>query len=187
VKHTGSSTPVIFVFSRFIVWIFLLLLSSLLFYGLVSLPAPGDTNPTFHVASRYLDRWSDETGFNSSFLAVLLDYRSFDLILCNLFFLSVTLMAFLFGVVENLPFRPLEWLWAWISLLSSLTLLVLGCVGLKDGSNFMDYEFWSGVFGPSARSHGAWITGALVLLTVASSLMWIGKVWILGKEKRLGR
>lgn len=172
--------------SRFWVWILLLLLSAILFHGLISLPPVSDTNPTFHVASRYLDRGSDETSFNSSFLAVLLDYWSFDLVLLNLFFLSVTLMTFLFCVVENLPFRPLEWVWAWISLLSSLTLLVLGWVGLKDGSNFMDYEFWSGVFGPSARAYGAWITGGLVLLTVASSLIWFWKVWTLGKEKRLG-
>jgi len=185
VKQTKSlsSRP----FSRSWVWILLLLLSATLFYGLISLPPWGDINPTFHVASRYLDRGLDETGLKSSFFAVLLDYRSFDLVLLNLFFLSVTLTAFLFCVVENLPFRPLEWLWAWSSLLSSLTLLVLGWVGLKDGSNFMDYEFWSGVFGPSARSHGAWITGALVLLTVVSSLIWVGKVWALGREKRLGR
>lgn len=173
--------------SRFWVWILLLLLGAILFYGLISLPPLGDANPTFHVASRYLDRGLDETGFESSFFAVLLDYRSFDLVLFNLFFLSVTLTAFLFSVVESLPFRPLEGLWAWSSILSSIALLVLGLVGLKDGSNFMDYEFWSVFFGPSARSHGAWITGALVLLTVASSLMWLRKVWILGKEKRLGR
>jgi hypothetical protein len=185
VKQTNSlfSRPS----SRSRVWILLFLLGAILFHGLISLPPKGDTNPTFHVASRYLDRGSDETGFHSSFLAVLLDYWSFDLILLSLFFLSVTLMAFLFSAVENLPFRPSEWLWSWISLLSSLALLVLGWVGLKDGSNFMDYEFWSGIFGPSARSRGAWITGALVLLTVVSSLMWIWKVGILGKEKRLGR
>jgi hypothetical protein len=185
VKQTNSlsSRPT----SRSWVWILLLLLSAILFYGLTSLPPLGDTSPTFHVASRYLDRGSDETSLNSSFLAVLLDYRSFDLVLFNLFFLSVTLMAFLFCVVENLSFRPLEWVWGWVSLLLSLTLLVLGCVGLKSGSNFMDYEFWSGIFGPSARAYGAWITGALVLLTVASTLIWIHKVWLLGKEKRLGQ
>ncbi|HXL72067.1 MAG TPA: hypothetical protein VN963_00440 [bacterium] len=171
---------------RFWVWILLLLLSATLFHGLVSLPPPGDTNPTFHAASRYLDRSADETGFTCSFLAVLLDYRSFDLVLLSLFFMSVTLMALLLSAVENLPLRVSGRVWTWASLSSSLTLLVVGSIGLKDGSNFMDYEFWAGVFGSSARAYGAWITGGLVLLTVASSLISVWKVWTHGKEKRLG-
>jgi hypothetical protein len=185
VKQTNSlpSRPS---FRRSWVWIPLLLLGAILFHGLVSLPPSGDTNPTFHVASRYLDHGADETGFTCSFLAVLLDYRSFDLVLLSLFFMSVTLMALLLSAVENLPLRLSGRLWTWVSLGSSLILLVLGSIGLKDGSNFMDYEFWAGVFGSSARTHGACITGGLVLLTVASSLISVLKVWTYGREKRLG-
>jgi hypothetical protein len=137
------------------------------------------------VASRYIDRSAEETGFSRPFLAVLLDYRNFDLVLLSLFFLSLTLAALLFCAVENLSLRPREWNWAWISLLSSFSLLFLGGIGLINGSNFMDYEFWSGVFGPSARIHGAWMTGALVLVTFVSSGLWAGKVWSSGKEKHL--
>jgi hypothetical protein len=185
VKHTGSSTLSSFIFSRLVAWIFLLSLGALLFYGVTSLPPLGDTNPTFHVASRYLDHGAKETGFASSFLAVLLDYRSFDLILFDLFFLALTLTILLFCVVENLPIRPSNWIWASVSLFSSLMLFVLGWIGLKNGSNFMDYEFWSGPFGASARVHGAWITGGLVLLTILASLRWAWKTLVLGKKKRL--
>jgi hypothetical protein len=170
--------------SRFVAWILLFLLGMLLFYGLISLPPMGDDNPTFHVASRYLDHGAEETGFSSSFFAVLLDYRSFDLILFDLFFLAMTLSFLLFCVVENLPLYPLERIWVYIALLSTLMLFVLGLIGLKNGNNFMDYEFWSNLFGPSARVHGAWITGGLALLTVLSSLRWASKIWPMGKEKR---
>jgi hypothetical protein len=159
---------------------------ALLFYGLASLPPTGDMNPTFHVASRYLDRATTETGFSNSFLAILLDYRSFDLVLLSLFFLAVTLMALLFCVIENLSVRWLESGWASASLLSSVMLLLLGWVGLKNGNNFMDYEFWADIFGSSARIHGAWITGGLVLITLTTSLVWTWKVLVLGKEKRFG-
>jgi hypothetical protein len=182
VKHTNSQSRS----ARFWVWIPLLLLGALLFYGLTSLPPTGDMNPTFHVASRYLDSAKTETGFSHPFLAIFLDYRSFDLALLSLFFLTMTLIVLLFCVVENLPARSLEWGWISMSLLSSLILLVLGWVGLKDGCNFMDYEFWGGVFGPSARIHGAWITGGLVLMTLTASLIWTWKVLVLGKEKRFG-
>jgi len=182
-KHTDSSTLSHFISFRLVAWIFLLALAVLLFYGLISLPPLGDTNPTFHVASRYLDHGAEETGFTSSFLAVLLDYRSFDLILFDLFFLGLTLAILLFRVVENLSIRPSDWIWAYVSLFSSLILFVLGWVGLKSSSNFMDYEFWSGPFGASARVHGAWITGGLVLLTTLASLTWAWKTWVLGKKK----
>ena len=185
-KHTGSPLCSVFISTRLWVWIVLLLLGALLFYGLVSLPPTGDMNPTFHVASRYLDRAAEETGFSSSFLAIFLDYRSFDLVLLSLFFLAVTLIVLLFCVVENLPIRLLKWRWASISLLSSLILLVLVLMGLKNGSNFMDYEFWAVFFGPSARIHGAWITGGLVFITLIASLIWTWKVLVLGKEKRFG-
>jgi hypothetical protein len=185
VKHTDSSTLSSFISSRLAAWIFLLLLGALLFYGLISLPPSGDANPTFHVASRYLDHGAEETGFTSSFLAVLLDYRSFDLILFDLFFLALTLTILLFRVVENLPIRPSDWIGACVSLFSSLTLFVLGWIGLKNGSNFMDYEFWSGLFGASARIHGAWITGGLVLLTILTALRWTWKTWVWGKKKQL--
>jgi hypothetical protein len=59
-------------------------------------------------------------------------------------------------------------------------------VGLKDGCNFMDYEFLAGVFGPAARIHGAWITGGLVLMALTASFIWTWKVLVLGKEKRFG-
>ncbi len=185
VKHTSSSTLSPLLSSRLIAWIILFSLGVLLFYGLISLPPLGDTNPTFHVASRYLDHGVEETGFTSSFLAVLLDYRSFDLILFDLFFIALTLTILLFRVVENLPLRPSDWIWACVSLFSSSMLFVLGWIGLKNGSNFMDYEFWSGPFGASARVHGAWITGELALLTILASLTWAWKTWVLGKKKRL--
>jgi hypothetical protein len=181
VKQTSSLTSL--TSSHFWVWIPLLLLSAILFYGLVSLPPLGDTNPTFHVASRYLDRGADETGFSSSFLAVLLDYRSFYLVLLSLFFFSMTLTALLFCVVENVPVR--RWEWVWVSLLSSVALFVLGWIGLKDGSNFMDYEFWSRWERHADRVCGAWVTSGVVLLTITSSLMWAWKVWMLGKENHL--
>jgi hypothetical protein len=184
VKHTSSPTLHIFTFSRFWIWVFLLLLSAVLFYGLISLPPAGETNPTFHVASRYLDRGTDETGMACSFLAVLLDYRSFDLALLSLFFLSVTLTVLLFLTAENISLTRLKWGWVWLSLFSSLALLVLGCFSFKNGGNFMDYQFWAVVFGPSARTNGAWITGLLVFLNVASSLMWTRIVLARGKEKR---
>jgi hypothetical protein len=184
VKHTDSLTLSIVTTSRIVFYILLLLLGSLLFYGLVSLPPWDETNPTFHVASRYLDHSAEETGFSSSFWGVLLDYRSFDLILFNLFFLALTLSILLFCAVENLPIRRAEWLLVWLSLLSSITLFLLGWIGLKSGSNFLDYEFWSFLFGSAARIHGAWITGGLVLLTVCSSLKLVSKIWPLGKEKR---
>jgi hypothetical protein len=185
VKHTSSSTLSSFIFPRLIGWTFLISLGALLFYGLISLPPLGDANPTFHVASRYLDHGAEETGFTSPFLSVLLDYRSFDLILFDLFFLALTLTILLFHVVENLPIRPSDWIWACVSLFSSLMLFVLGWMGLKNGSNFMDYEFWSGILGAFSRVHGAWITGGLVLLTILASLRWAWKTLVLGKKKRL--
>ena len=169
--------------SRVAVWGFLLALCAVLYHGLISLPPAGETNPTFHVASRYLDHGAEETGLGVPFLAVLLDYRSFDLVLLSLFFLGVTLAALLFCLVENLSLRPLDWKWAWGSLLSSFGLLVLGGIGLKSGSNFMDYEFWSALFGPAARTHGAWITGALVFIALLTSSLWVWKILTLGKEK----
>ena len=145
-KHTDSSTRSSYISSRFVVWILLFLLSTLLFYGLISLPSLDNANPTFHVASRYLDHGAEETGFSSSFFAVLLDYRSFDLILFDLFFIAVILSILLFCVVENLPIYLPEWIWAFVALLSSVILFVLGLIGLKNGNNFMDYEFWSKIF-----------------------------------------
>jgi len=183
-KHTRPLIPSIFISSRLVIWIFLFLLGALLLYGLVSLPPPGDNNPTFHVASRYLDHGEEETGFTFSFLAVLLDYQSFDLILFDLFFIALTLSILLFCVVENLPIYPSEWKLACVTLLSSLILFVLGSIGFKIGNNFMDYEFWSKIFGRSTRVHSAWITGVLVLLTVLSSLRLFSKIWAAGKEKR---
>jgi hypothetical protein len=186
VKQTDSPSFSSFLFSRLIVWFILPLLSALLFFGLTALPSPGDENPTFHVASRYLDRGTVETGFSIPVLAVFLDYRSFDLVFLSLFFIVMTLMALLIGVVENLPIRPFARVWAWGSLLSSFLLLAAGWVGLRTGSNFMDYEFWAGVFGPTARIHGAVITGFLVLATAVCSFIWTYKVLTSGKEKRFG-
>jgi hypothetical protein len=186
VKHKASSSSSVFNPVRIWGWVSLLLLAVLFFYGLAALPPTGDMNPTFHVASRYLDRATEETGFSNSFLAIFLDYRSFDLVLLSLMFLTLTLIVLLFCVVENLSVRSLERGWAFLSLLSSLILLLLGWVGLKDGCNFMDYEFWAGIFGSGARIHGAWITGGLVLMALTASFIWTWKVLILGKEKRFG-
>lgn len=185
-KQTESFSFPRFLFSRLIVWIILPLLGALLFYGLTALPSEGDENPTFHVASRYLDRGTAETGFSFPVLAVLLDYRSFDLVFLSLFFIVMTLMAILIGVVENLPIRPFSQVWAWTALLSSSLLLAAGWLGLRTGSNFMDYEFWAGLFGPTARVHGAEITGFLLLVTAACSFIWTYQVLTSGKEKRFG-
>ena len=185
-KQTASLSFPRFIFSSLIIWIILLLLSALLFYGLTVLPSAGDENPTFHVASRYLDRGSAETGFSLPVLAVLLDYRSFDLVFLSLFFIVMTLMALLISVVENLPVRPLARVWAWAALLSCSLLLAANWMGLRTGSNFMDYEFWARVFGPTARIHGAVITGFLVLGTAVCSFVWTYKVLTSGKEKRIG-
>lgn len=185
-KQTDSFSFPPFLFSRLIIWIILPLLCALFAYGLTAIPTPGDENPTFHVASRYLDRGTGETGFSFPVLAVFLDYRSFDLVFLSLFFVVMTLMALLISVVENLPVRSFTRIWAGLSLLASFLLLASGWAGLCAGSNFMDYEFWAGVFGPGARIHGAEITGFLVLVTAICSFIWTYKVLTSGKEKRFG-
>ncbi len=185
-KQTNFPSFSRFLFSRLIVWIVLPLLGALFVYGLTALPSLSDENPTFHVASRYLDRGTAETGFSLPVLAVFLDYRSFDLVFLSLFFIVMTLMALLVSVVENLPIRPFARVWAWMALLASALILTAGWVGLRTGSNFMDYEFWAGVFGPGARVYGAEITGFLVLVTAACSFTWTYQVLTSGKEKRFG-
>lgn len=182
-KPTSASLMTRLTASRFFAGVVLLLLAGLFFYSLGSLRPAGEINPTFHVASRYMDRSLEETGFTHSFSAIFLDYRGFDLVLLSLFFLSMTLFTLLLCVVEELTVRSREGAWAFLALFSSLSLLLLGWVGLNNGSNFMDYEWGARVFGSAARVHGGWIAGALTVTALLTSFVWTWKVLALGEEK----
>lgn len=170
--------------SRALILLSLVVLGSLLFQGLLSLSPSGDLNPTFHVASRYVDRGSQETGQTFPFLAVLLDYRASYLVFFGLLNLSATSMTFLFCVLESFPVRSSERVLyggAWVS---SLALLAWGCLGLLNDGYWMDYEFLAG---PSARIWGAGVTGCLSLFSFFFSAAAIRAVWVRGKEQILDR
>ena len=145
-------------------WSLTLLLGALLFYGSTQIPSPGD-NPalTIHVTSRYVERGPTETGIPSTFLAILGDYRGFDLLVLALLFSISTLglLAVTSGAMKSLPLLP-GLLWA---ILGIFLVLGLGFISVGKGSNLLDHEvlaFW-------ANPHRARTDGALIL--VAANLL----------------
>ncbi len=170
--------------SRVLIPLFLAALGLLVFQCLHSLILVGDLNPTFHVASRYVDQGPQETGQTLPFLSALLDYRASYLVLLGLLNLVATLMAFLFCVMESFPVRTGEKLLYSGSWFSSLALLGWGSLGLWNGGNWMDYEFLAG---PSARVLGAEVTGCLGVLSFLFSIAVVRSVWARGKEQFLDR
>jgi multisubunit Na+/H+ antiporter MnhB subunit len=166
-------------------WVLILILGAGSFYALTFLPSSSGPQPTFHVASRFMERGTQETGFSSHTLAVLADYRSFDLILLSFIFLIGTLMASLLCLTEKTPVRA-GWVFLnSISILSVVMLLGVGLVCLKKGGNFLDYEVWSHFLGSSwsrARSAGS---GVLLFSTCLAAFFGIClKVLLTWKEMR---
>jgi hypothetical protein len=137
-----------------------------------------DPNPTFHVASRYVDLGAGETGFSLPFFATLLDYRSFYLTLLSLMDLGLVLLTLLLSVMETRPLSLFERTLAGLSLLSSFMMMLWGALGPLRGINWSDYEFLAG---PSARVTGGWISGALALAATLSAGVLIASVW--GRNK----
>src|SRR5689334_21840150 len=82
-------------------WALVLLLAAGLFRALALIPANVDPRPTFHVASRYLQQGSQETGTRSLSLAIWTDYRSFDLILLAFLLLTAALAAYTLFLEEK--------------------------------------------------------------------------------------
>jgi hypothetical protein len=165
-------------------FLFAAALGALFIYGLLALRQPADLNPTFHVASRYVDRGPSETGQAFSLTAVLLDYRAFYLILLALLGVVLVLMVFLFSSMESFSLKGFEKSLFATTWICALALMVWGCLGLSGSGNWMDYEFLSG---PQARWWGGWVSGGLALTATLCSFTFAQSVWSRGKGQFLGR
>jgi hypothetical protein len=155
-----------------------------------SLPLRGNTlPPTFlHVAPRYLEQGLRETGMPSLTFAVLMDYRSFDLLLISFLLLVGGLLGF--AALSGTPEGKGSLLQKTFPFLS-LGLLLSSGVGLACvlfGSNFLDYESLPLPLGPAKLR---WV-GALLLslgtfcgLVGTLAVLWMGIR--LSRENRLGR
>jgi len=150
-------------------WFLALLLGALLFYGLSSLPPRNSPILTDHVSSRYVERGEAETGIHSIWVAVLGDYRSFDLLAVSVLF-TVTALGILAagaGTAKTFPILPGL---LWLGLGTALS-LGLGLLPLKNDGNFLDFEilaFWTDPH--RARSQGALLLMAGALLCLAGLL-----------------
>lgn len=164
-------------------WLLSLLLGIVLFYGMTLLPAPGDPgSPAWrHVSPRFIHRALQETGQSSPVLAVLSDYRSFDLLALNFIFFS----AALFIVI--LPASPRVFP-LFLSLAGQLASLSLGLFCLKAGSNFLDYEPLAEIAqASSARVLGSTLLGAGFLFSLlGAGFVFYGALRIF-REGSIGR
>jgi hypothetical protein len=144
--------------------------------AILHFPMAGDKTSAMalHVSSRYVQKAAAETGLNRETLAVLADYRSFNLwALCFLFF-TVTLACLLPRLME-VPFSPLSGK-ARTAFLFSLfgfsIALGAGLYCLRGGSNFLDYEPFAAFAGPSlARPWGALALGVAALLALGGTIL----------------
>jgi hypothetical protein len=164
-------------------WGLTLLLGAGLFYILTLLTPPGDSHPTLHVASRYLESGTKETGFSNLIVAVFLDYRSFDLLLLGALLLTAELTVFLFYFSEEKPIQP--WLRGSVlfCVFGVILIVLVGLVCVWGGSNFLDYEFFGSWFdSPQSRIKGAELAGLGLGLTVAGFLFLFWKTLLRWKE-----
>lgn len=125
-------------------------------------PAPG------HLAPRYAAS-AAETHIASPLLAILGDYRGFDLVvLCVL--LGVTGM-----VLSLLPKKPRPGLAFLLVILGVGGALGLGWLELAQGSNFLDHEALAHWVDPlEARWKGVfWLTWAVGLTLLGTVLAWM--------------
>jgi len=148
-------------------------------WSLTQMPLPGDpTAPlSVHVSARYASQSGTETGLTHPLLAVLGDYRSFDLILLCLLAAGACLLRWGSAREQDSRLSPVRSLLFAVSLLASLALLGLGFFSLYKGCRFLDYECWALIISPlKTRVMGAaWAIG-LTFLALLFSFMIRSKV-----------
>jgi len=148
-------------------WLLTLLLGALLLFSLDHLPPQGHSSILVdHVSSRYAERGEAETGIHSPLVALMADYRSFDLLALSILFTVSALGVLLVtgGTAKSFPVFPGLF---WLGFGMFLTLGV-GFIGLKEGSNFLDYEALALWTDPHrARANGA-------LLLIGGTLLCLG-------------
>lgn len=152
-------------------WFLTLLLAAALVYAFAQVPVIGpDSALLTHVESRYQQRALIETNIgnlHSKTPAVLSDYRSLDLWTLSILFSTAFLGIFLF---YSKPPRLMGVLLPTAFLLLGILLtLGIGLLPLRDGNNFLDYEFlaaWD--VSAQARPDGGFI------LLISASLTFIG-------------
>lgn len=167
-------------------WGLTLLLGAGLLYILTLLTPAGDSHPTLHVASRYLENGTKETGFSNLTAAVFLDYRSFDLLLLDFLLLAAGLTVFLFHLSEEKPIKP--WLWGSVLVCAFgvFLMILVGWVCVQGGSNFLDYEFFgSWVDSAQSRMKGAELEGLGLGITFTGFLFLFWKTLLRWKEDYL--
>ncbi|HVM32437.1 MAG TPA: hypothetical protein VMU88_04835 [bacterium] len=124
---------------------------------------PGISPLVSHVASRYVQRGALETGQSYPVSAVFSDYRSFDLVLLALIFLTVSFS--LFGGAPRGKKSQLDGRLPG-SLAGPLGVWGLGFFCLLAGSRFLDYEALPLPLLPSQiRPAGAFLLAAGLLLS----------------------
>ncbi len=197
-KNNPSTVPTEKFDLKKLSWVFILVLGAGLFYALTLLPSSSGPQPTFHVASRYIERGAQETGFSNLWMmmGVWADYRSFDLILLSFVFLAGTFLTLLLYLTDAISAGVGGFVLAFESLLSVLTILGVGLIcSLKYGGNFLDYDFFPNIydffpniFGLSLERQGAAMF-AITLFGLSAAASWglFLKFFLRKKEKRHDR
>jgi len=156
-------------------WILTFFFGILLFYALYGLPPIGDPNSAawVHVSSRYIERGALETGQPHLVMAILSDYRSFDLWILSLFILTLGLIGLRLGLGKANDRRARsDRRKALGAVLSGPCLgLLVGLLCLAGGGNFLDYESLSfPVRSDEMRATGSLLMEAGILLSVLGFL-----------------
>ena len=120
-------------------------LAAIGFSKLPSLGTDPDSPLLTHVASRYFERSTLETGQSHPALAVFGDYRSLDLAILSLLWFAASLGFFLMESGKKRGLSPR----ALLCLLGPVLVWGLGLLCLAGGSNFLDYETLPFPFAPS--------------------------------------
>ncbi len=144
-------------------------------WSLTQVPLPGDvTAPlSVHVSARYETQSMAETGISHPILAVLSDYRSFDLFLLSLLAVGACLLRWECSQDPNIEMPFLPGIFSFITILMSLALLGLGLFSVMKGCRFLDYECWT-LFAPPIRARvlgAAWALGLAMGAYVLSFLV----------------
>jgi hypothetical protein len=153
---------------KFFFWFLTLALGILLLVACTFLPVPGDPHipVSIHVASRFMEKGTQETGFSNLTAAVLTDYRSFDLLILSCMGLALGLLAYPLAFPQlgesHKPRISLGF-----CLIGPWVIVGLGILCMMGGSNLLDYEPLTQWFDPSqARQAG----GAIVFLGLGLTL-----------------
>jgi len=161
----------LFSFSRRNAWAPTLLFGVLLFYALEGLPPAGDSaSPvSAHVASRYVEQGTMETGQSNLTAAVLSDYRGFDLWILSFLILAAGLAALSFGWGKpgGRRARSVREKALGAALLGPMLCLLTGLLCLAGGGNFLDYEALSLPVRPDqTRAAGSLLMELGILLSI---------------------